>query len=85
MIRTQIQLPEDQFRLLKEIALRKKVSMAEVIRQSIEVYIHNAGEPTLDDKYEQLLSVVGKYTSNITDLSTNHDDYLAEIYAEAGT
>ena len=82
MIRTQIQLPEEQYRILKEIALEKSVSMAEIIRESIEIYIRSAPYSILEDKYQRALDIIAITSSGVTDLSTNHDDYLAEVYEE---
>ncbi len=39
MIRTQIQLPEPLFRRLKEIALARDWSLAELVRRAAEVYV----------------------------------------------
>ncbi|MDO8691529.1 MAG: CopG family transcriptional regulator [Dehalococcoidia bacterium] len=36
MVRTQIQLTEDQVQALKEVAAERKVSMSELIRQGVE-------------------------------------------------
>ncbi|MGB4950782.1 MAG: CopG family transcriptional regulator [Rhizobiaceae bacterium] len=84
MLRTQIQLTEDQARLLKRLARQKQVSLAEVIRQSVDLYIATAGERPLDEQYARALAVAGKYRSGDTDLGRNHDDYLADAYATNG-
>lgn len=39
MIRTQIQLKEAQYRSLKELAARQRTSVAELIRQAVEVLL----------------------------------------------
>ena len=84
MIRTQIQLTEEQSRVLKAMALEENVSVAELIRRSIDRYIRSANRPTLDEKRRRALAVVGKFSSDVTDLSTNHDHYLAEAYGDFG-
>ena len=38
MVRTQIQLPEEQVALLKKMAAAEHKSMAEIIRQSIDFF-----------------------------------------------
>ena len=85
MYRTQIQLREDQAKTLKEMAAEYDVSVAELIRQSIDMLIESNHELTPTKKREQAATLVGIATSGVTDLSTNHDQYLAEIYGEVGT
>lgn len=84
MVRTQIQLTEQQFHTLKILANEQKVSMAELIRRSIDGFLQSFKEPTLDEKQRKALSVIGILSAEETDISTNHDKYLAEIYAEVG-
>ena len=84
MVRTQIQLTEEQSRILKAMARERKVSMANLIRQSIDRFIHSAHEPTMEEKRQRALSIVGKYAAGETDLGVGHDRYLAEIYGETG-
>jgi hypothetical protein len=84
MIRTQIQLTEEQSRILKALALEKGASVAELIRQSIDNYIRSTTQPNLDERRKRALSVVGKFSSDISDLSMEHDRYLAEVYGDFG-
>jgi predicted nucleic acid-binding protein len=50
MIRTQIQLTEEQSKTLKEMAQERGVSMAELIRQSIDNFIRARNQLTLEEK-----------------------------------
>jgi 16S rRNA U516 pseudouridylate synthase RsuA-like enzyme len=84
MIRTQIQLTEGQARTLKRLARQQQCSVAELIRQSVDLYLANRGELPLDQQYERATAVVGKYRSSDADLGRNHDQYLAEAYATTG-
>ena len=77
MVRTQIQLTEEQARALKEIAAKKGVSMAELIRESVERIIE---ERERVNKWRKALAIMGRYRSDLSDVSTNHDRYLAEDY-----
>ena len=43
MVRTQIQLSEKQAKALKKLAARRNVSVAELIRQAVDVQLHTAG------------------------------------------
>lgn len=82
MIRTQIQLTEKQSHILKKQAREEGVSVAEVIRRSINLYIHTDTEVDVEERKRRALSVLGKYDSGLMDLSEDHDKYLAEIYGE---
>jgi hypothetical protein len=76
MIRTQIQLTEEQARALKDLAAQRGVSMAELIRQAAE---HLLAENSKRDKRRRALEAIGRFPGP-SDLSTNHDAYLAEDY-----
>ena len=82
MIRTQIQLGEEQSRRLHEVARGSGISVAEVIRRSVDAYLERgsqraAGVPTR----EAAASLVGRFHSGKTDVAARHDDYLDEAYA----
>jgi hypothetical protein len=82
MIRTQIQLTEEQSRALKMMALEQDVSVAQLIRRSIDRYLRSANQPTLDERRRRALDIIGIAASGETDLATNHDRYLAEAYGD---
>jgi hypothetical protein len=42
MVRTQIQLTEKQARMLRSLAKAKKVSVAELIRQGVDLLLRNS-------------------------------------------
>jgi len=79
MVRTQIQLTEGQVERLKEYAARKGVSMTEVIRQSVELFL--ASESKKEEKlYIKGKKAAGKYSSEILDLARKHDQYFLEDF-----
>jgi hypothetical protein len=84
MVRTQIQLTEEQSLRLKEMAAEQNVSMAALIRQSVDRFLETSGELSREEKYQKLLSLAGKYASGASDLAENHDEYLDEIYGDFG-
>ena len=83
MIRTQIQLEEKQHRVLKEMAAEYKVSVATLIRQSVDLLIEKEAKPSQDELRQRAMAMAGKYRDieGATDVSVNHDKYLEEIYA----
>lgn len=84
MIRTQIQLTEQQSVKLKELAAEYDVSAAELIRRAVDQFISTASSAQISDAEQRrrALEVVGKFSSGVHDLSINHDRYLAEAYGD---
>ncbi len=82
MIRTQIQLTEAQAKRLQELAARQGVSMAELIRRSVDNYIKNYSGWARQDLIERAKEAAGKYQTAETDLAKNHDTYLAEDFSK---
>jgi hypothetical protein len=81
MVRTQIQLTEEQSKALKQLAEKDNISVAELIRRSIDNYILTHVEMPMEEKKRRALSVVGMFNSGLPDLGINHDKYLEEAYA----
>lgn len=64
MIRTQIQIQEEQLMWLKRHALGRGVSMAQLIRDCIDFYrIHIERSKTLLHKRKNALAAVGSFSS----------------------
>ena len=83
MIRTQVQLTEEQTQALKEMAHREQISMAELIRrQAIDRWLETTGPISTADRRRRALAAVGKFHSGRNDGSTRHDDYLDQAYGE---
>lgn len=78
MVRTQIQLTEEQASTIRKIARKRHVSMAEVIRQSIDTLVKVG---TADEERRmRALEAAGKFHSGVSDLAAEHDKYLAEAF-----
>lgn len=77
MVRTQIQLTEEQARALKELAAQQGISMAELIRKAVERILKEREE---NEKWQRALGLIGRYHSGHSDISVEHDKYLAEDY-----
>ena len=82
MIRTQIQLEEKQHRVLKEMAAEYKVSVATLIRQSVDLLIEKEAKPSREELRQRALAVIGiaEDIDGATDVSIKHDKYLDEAY-----
>ncbi len=82
MVRTQIQLKEEQARILKKLARARGVSMAQLIRHSIDCYIQSAVSPSEEIAGERALLAAGKFRSGRRNVSRTHDSHLADLYGQ---
>ena len=82
MVRTQIQLTEEQSRTLKSLAARRGVPVAELVRQSIDSYIRSSVGVDDQERRRRAIDAVGRFRSDQTDVSADHDRYLAEAYGQ---
>ena len=81
MVRTQIQLTDEQARHVKRIAAEQQVSMATVIRQGVDLLLRSAETTVTDDeRIERAVSVAGQFRSGGGDGATKHDLHLQEAY-----
>jgi len=80
MIRTQVQLTEEQAQALKALAAARQSSVAGLIRQSIEHLIRQSGHADDVEKRQRAIAAVGRFHSGHSDVSAEHDRYLAEAY-----
>ncbi len=84
MTEMSIHLTDWQLQGLQHVATEYKASMEDIIKQSIDAWLHLKRPAVLDqeEKMRRILSVAGKYNSGLGDVSENHDHYLAEAYGE---
>ncbi|HDI60923.1 MAG TPA: ribbon-helix-helix protein, CopG family [Desulfobacteraceae bacterium] len=81
MIRTQIQLTEEQVQRLKSLAGASDKSLAALIRTAVDQYLVSE-KPDRHSAYRQASAIVGKHTADVEDVSENHDRYLEEAFVE---
>ncbi len=79
MVRTQIQLTEEQSEDVKRLAAEEGISGAQFIRQAIDDAREKRKQRELR---KRALEFIGCFDSGLGDLSVNHDKYAAEAYAE---
>ena len=80
MVRTQIQLSEEQADTVKAISADQGISVSEVVRRAIDSIGNSAAPYSFGKKRGFALEVVGKFSSGAGDISENHDEYLAALY-----
>jgi len=82
MIRTQIQLTEDQSRRLKAAAATRGVSVSELIRQGIDSVVAGTAAPSREERLQRAIEAAGKFRSSRHDVARRHDRYLSEVFSE---
>ncbi|MDR7522812.1 MAG: CopG family transcriptional regulator [Armatimonadota bacterium] len=80
MKRTQVQLTEGQMRRLRELAAERGVSMAELIREAVDVLVRSAGDIPWEERRRRAIQAVGRFASGHRDISVKHDEYLEAAY-----
>lgn len=82
MVRTQIQLPEEQVAMIKKIALAEHKSMAEIIRQSVDFFARAKYWGREEERRRRAMAVAGQFRSGVKDMAASHDSYLTEAFGE---
>jgi hypothetical protein len=92
MIRTMVQLTEEQLKALKELAKARKTSVASLVRESVAQYVATATEEAgreekrlralafikyIEEHPDEFRDIEGK-----TDVSVNHDEYFVQASEE---
>jgi hypothetical protein len=78
MVRTQIQLTEAQVRELKQLSAERGTSIAELIRQAVDAQL--GMNQSLGARRGRALGAIGGFHSGHTDVSADHDRYLAAAF-----
>ena len=82
--RLQVQLTESQVRALKLLALKKGVSVAEMIRRGVDRQLTAESSSLRKHHLERLKKRVDQLSASVPDLAANHDAYLAEAFDDNG-
>jgi len=80
MIRTQVRFSKEQVQALRLLAAQKKKSIAELVRQSVELYLRQEGDTGRAWRVQQAVEAVGKFSSASADGSSGLDRHLADAY-----
>jgi predicted DNA-binding protein len=79
MVRTQVQLTEEQARRLRRVAADRGVSMAAVIREAIDRGLEIDADAS---RRARAISAIGGFRSGQSDIAEDHDRYLAEDFTD---
>jgi hypothetical protein len=80
MIRTQIQFTESQIAELRHQARQRGVSISALVRDAVDRQLSRT--ETLDERWARALSAIGCGHSGGGNIARDHDEHLAEAYAE---
>lgn len=80
MVRTQIQMTEEQIKRLKRMASIEHRSMAELIRQAVDIFITSKRGADIIERQKRAIAAAGRFHSRLSDISESHDKYLAEDF-----
>jgi len=78
MIRTQVQIKEDQIQWLRNRAKTQGVSVSQLIREGIDLFRFREDRRP-EDRKKRALAVMGRFSSGRSDIASHHDDYLSRI------
>jgi hypothetical protein len=81
MVRTQIQLTEEQVQSLKKMADQYHVSMAELIRRGVD-YLLKFSVISHEERKKRAIDATGRFRSGKRDISIKHDQYLTEDFGK---
>ncbi len=82
MVRTQIQMTEEQVRKLKKMASVQHISMAELIRQAVDDFILARGGVDFEERKKCAIAAAGRFHSGIHNLSEAHDEHYRILKME---
>ncbi len=80
MVRTQIQLTEEQAQRLKAVARKKRVSQAELVRRFVDKMLPLEETRSDEEIRRRAIAVAGKLRSRTGDVAERHNEYLSEAF-----
>lgn len=82
MIRTQIQITQDQAASLRTMSAERRQPIAELIRECIDSFLRIEAGIGRERKRARAKSAAGRFASSRADVSAEHDRYLAEAFSQ---
>ena len=80
MIRTQVQLTEQQLLRLRELAAERGLSISELVRNGVDHILGHAERAEHGDRAQRAIAAAGRFHSGRTDVARRHDAYLVAAY-----
>jgi len=80
MTRAQVQFTASQLAALRELANRQNRSIADVVRECVDRYVATPQPEDRKALIERAKKAAGSFASGKSDISSRHDDYLADAF-----
>jgi Arc/MetJ-type ribon-helix-helix transcriptional regulator len=80
VVRTQIQLTEEQHRALRELARKQQTSMSELVRRAIDAMLGATSASDEAAAQQRALAVIGRFHGGTDDAAERHDAYLVDAF-----
>jgi Arc/MetJ-type ribon-helix-helix transcriptional regulator len=80
MVRTQIQLTEQQAASLRALSSERRQPVAELIRISIDSFLQKEKGLRRENRIARAKRAAGRFASSAADVSAKHDQYLAAAF-----
>jgi Arc/MetJ-type ribon-helix-helix transcriptional regulator len=78
LVRTQVQLTQEQATELKRLAATSGRSMADLVREGVDRLLRDQTGLTRQERMQRAARVFGTFTSGARDLASRHDDHFAD-------
>jgi len=82
MVTRNIELTEEQDRLLEEVATDQGRTVSEVVREKVDELLRTQVQPSRQELRRRAAALSGRFRSGLSDLSTEHDRYLEESFRD---
>ena len=80
MIRTQVQLTEEQLRRLRTLAAEKGSSISQLVRDGVDNVLAQTEQGADSSGVQRAIAAAGRFHSGREDVARRHDDYLVAVY-----
>ena len=82
MVTRQIELTEEQAKALDEVAATLGRSVSELIRDRVADLLRDQERENPEEVKRRAIAAIGRFRSDVTDLSMEHDRYLDEAFGD---
>jgi len=82
MVTRNIELTDEQNRILEELASDRGRPVAELIREGVDELLRAEGRLRRQELKQRAVALSGRFRSGLPDLSTSHDRYLEESFRD---
>jgi len=81
MVRTQIQLTEEQAEALRRLAAETDRSMADLVRTAVDAWLSEQPRLPRVARNHRVLAALGRFRSDRDDVAEQHDAFLDDAFA----